>query len=668
MPLEEYRRKRDFRKTPEPSGAARPSRGKGKGLQYVIQKHAARRLHYDFRLERDGVLLSWAVPKGPSLDPKEKRLAVHVEDHPLDYNEFEGIIPAGEYGGGTVLLWDRGTWVPEDDDPAEAHRKGALRFRLDGEKLHGGWALIKLRGARDAGKDNWLLVKEKDETAVEGSGSAVVDEHPESVVSGRDIETVARDADRVWHSNRSNPAAGDGTSAAAAPRSRAKKPLAVTAPKGAKKAKLPERIEPLLATQAERPPAGDDWLHEMKFDGYRILAFVEGGDVRLLSRNGLDWTDRFPRLVRDLPQLRAETALVDGEVVHLTEDGSSSFAGLQKALSEGRTDKLVYYAFDLLHVDGRDLTGLPLEERKATLRALVGDGAGGIRYSDHHVGQGADFYSQACNLKLEGIVSKRRNSPYRAGRSRSWLKVKCLNRDELVIIGFTDPAGSRVGFGALILGYYDEAGALRDAGRCGTGFDNKLLTQLRRRLDALPRVPKPRSVPKGTPLKGVHWVEPKLVGEVQYSGWTHDGILRHAAFLGVREDKSPEEVVRGVGGLEPATNAKRATIEVRRDGSAEFAGMRLTNAEKVLYPEDGITKLDLAQYYAAVAEAAGSARGSCSRAAHRRFFQVDRRPGRRGRGADEPASRLSSKSGLPSAASSWRRSSSRAGRPGSGGR
>jgi bifunctional non-homologous end joining protein LigD len=599
MALEEYRRKRDFGKTPEPAGG-RAARRKGKGLQFVIQKHAARRLHYDFRLEWDGVMWSWAVPKGPSYDPKEKRLAVHTEDHPLAYNQFEGIIPAGEYGGGTVLIWDRGVWQPEDDDPAEAHRKGMLKFRLDGEKLHGRWALIKLRGRRDAGKDNWLLVKEKDETAIEGSGSAIVDEHPESVVSGRDIETIAEDADRVWHSNRSNPADGDGTlRKSAAPASPALDPKRL---KGAKKGKLPASVEPLLASPAEAAPRGEEWLHELKFDGYRILAFLEGGHVKLLSRNGLDWTDRFPRLKKDLPHLPAQTALVDGEVVHLDDDGASNFGGLQKALSEGRTDELVYYAFDLLHVDGWDLAGVPLEQRKAALKTLIDDGRGNIRYSDHHVGQGPDFYRSACNMNLEGIVSKRRDSLYRPGRSKSWVKVKCLYRDEFLVIGFTDPAGSRVGFGALILGYYDGDGNLRYAGRCGTGYDTKLLSELRRRLDKLAKGTKPKSLPKGAPLKGVHWVAPELVAEVQYTGWTTDGVLRHAVFLGLREDKSPDEIVRPGPGA--PTDGGKARIEVGWDGSVELTGMKLTNAEKVLYPGEGITKLDLAQYFAAVCEPA----------------------------------------------------------------
>jgi bifunctional non-homologous end joining protein LigD len=594
MALEEYRRKRDFRKTPEPSGAPRkrPAAKARSGLRYVIQKHAARRLHYDFRLELNGVMLSWAVPKGPSLDPGEKRLAVRTEDHPLDYNEFEGIIPAGEYGGGTVLIWDRGTWTPEDPDPAKALAKGALKFRLDGEKLHGRWALIKLRGRRDAGKENWLLVKERDETAEPGSGSAIVDENPLSVVSGRDIETVAQDADRVWHSNRGGNGSGGVDSGPAADPARIK---------GARKAGLPETLAPQLASPADAPPTGDEWLHELKFDGYRILAFVESATARLVSRNGLDWTHRFPRLARELPRLPAKTALLDGEVVHLKPEGTSSFAGLQKALSEGRTDDLVYYGFDLLHLDGWDLREAALVDRKEALAALLGRAAEGlVRYSDHHFGQGGEFYRNACNFELEGIVSKRRDAPYRSGRSKTWLKVKCVNRDEFVVIGFTDPAGSRIGFGALVLGYYDQSGALRYAGRVGTGFDGKLLADLRRRLDALPKGTKPKTLPKGTPVRGVHWVEPRLVAEVAYTGWTADGILRHPAFLGLREDKSPEEIV-----LSPPSGAgapSPARIEVGWDGSAEIAGMKLTNAEKVLYPGEGITKLDLAQYYAAVCD------------------------------------------------------------------
>jgi bifunctional non-homologous end joining protein LigD len=395
MALEEYRHKRDFAKTPEPSG--KRSRGVAKRaareLRFVIQKHAARRLHYDFRLELDGVLKSWAVPKGPSLDPGEKRLAVHVEDHPLEYGGFEGVIPEGQYGGGAVMLWDRGTWRPEEGDAAEAYRKGMLKFSLDGEKLHGRWALIRMGGkaAREK-RENWLLIKERDDMAQPGSGAAVTEENPTSVESGRDMAAIAQDADRVWDGQRGEITAGT---------SRVD-PSAI--PK-ARRMTLPDRIAPLLATAATAPPDGDAWLHEIKLDGYRILCRLAGGKVALLSRNGLDWTARFPELAASLATLPARQAIIDGEAVSLEPSGRTSFAGLQQALSEHKTADLVYFAFDLLYLDGYGLSASPLEARKAALADFLGvDPRGRIRYSDHQIGSGPQFFAHACEFALEGIV------------------------------------------------------------------------------------------------------------------------------------------------------------------------------------------------------------------------------------------------------------------------
>src|SRR5258707_2726599 len=480
MALEEYNRKRDFPRTPEPAGRVR-TKPAAAPLSFVVQKHAARRLHYDFRLELDGVLKSWAIPKWPSLDPGEKRLAVHVEGHALDYGGVEGVIPKGQYGGGTVLLWDRGTWTPGGPGPDEAYRKGSLKFRLDGEKLHGHWALVRM-GGRAAGErhENWLLIKERDEVAVPQSGSALVDENPLSVATGRSMEAIATARDRVWDSQKGE--------VAGVPQSEAKpakKPAATRLP-GARKRAMPGDITPQLATLGGKPPDGSEWLREIKYDGYRLLARMEKGKARLITRNGLDWTVKFPALARNMAALPVETALVDGELVALAVDGTTSFADLQDRIATGHTDDLVFFAFDLLYRDGCDLTGAVLEDRKAVLAEIVPQGSAGmIRYSDHQQGRGADFHRRACQYELEGTVAKRRDKPYRPGRGTDWLKIKCLNRDEFVIVGFTDPEGSRHGFGALLLGYYDPAGKLRYAGRVGTGFNSARLTELRSRFDAL---------------------------------------------------------------------------------------------------------------------------------------------------------------------------------------
>ena len=608
MGLREYRRKRDFDRTPEPAGSARKRREKRKP-GFVIQKHAARRLHYDFRLELDGVLKSWAVPKGPSLDPGAKRLAVHVEDHPIEYGGFEGVIPRGEYGGGTVMLWDRGWWEPVGD-PAAGYAKGNLKFILHGKKLQGRWALVRMAGRRDDEKaDNWLLIKERDQTALPGSEDAIVARETRSVATGRDMQSIADDADRVWSSKtgeattkrragklRSAMAAGTVAAAEAA--------IDPSQIPGARRAKSPPRVSPQLATAAAYAPAGDDWLHEIKLDGYRMLARLRNGDVQLRSRKDLDWSRKFPELIKALSRLALGEALFDGEVVHITESGVTSFSALQNDLSEGTTGRLVYMVFDLLFLDGWDLTGARLEDRKAALHSVLqANAAPTIRYSDHQTGRGAEFFAAACRVGLEGIVSKRRDSVYRAGRGASWIKLKCGEREELVVVGFTDPAGERSGFGALLAGYHTPQGELVYAGRVGTGYGTKLLATLRQRLGAIEQRQPTVALPNGLSSRGVHWVRPELVAEVGFAEWTKDGILRQSRFLGLREDKSAEEVV-----LDRARLHRRRSVPspqppaVGRDGAAVLLGVRITNAKRLVYPDRGISKLAVAEHYAGVAE------------------------------------------------------------------
>jgi bifunctional non-homologous end joining protein LigD len=642
MGLREYHRKRDFAITPEPKG----EESKRKGRSFVIQKHAASRLHYDFRLEMEGVLKSWAVPKGPSLDPADKRLAMMTEDHPIDYGDFEGIIPEGQYGGGTVVLWDQGTWEPLED-PHEGLRKGALKFRLDGKKLKGKWTLVRIKGRdpREEGK-TWLLIKERDEFVRSSKVYDITKDRPESVTTGRTLEQIAADRDRVWNSNRGMAAeararspraarvarADPKTKTPAPPRARpaaaARRDLAAAAAAvpGARKAPLPAKVAAQLATLVDAPPKGAEWLHEMKFDGYRILARLQDGRARLLSRNGKDWTAHFPTVAAAVEGLPARTALLDGEVAIVLPSGMTSFQALQNALAGQAQGQLAYFLFDLIHLEGYSLARAPLEERKTLLKDVLGPPAAGspLRYSDHVTGSGEEFYRQACGLGVEGIVSKRRDAPYEPTRSRSWLKLKCLKRQEFVIGGYTDPEGSRVGLGALLLGVYDRDGNLEFAGKVGTGFTSKVLDDLRKKLAALEQPHSPFQQAKIPGVRRAHWVRPELVAEVAFTEWTSDGRLRHPSFQGLREDKDPKDVVREQpGALEDVANppvaadppAKRPArgrspegekLNTKRGpktgGEEIVAGVRLTHPDRVLYPPQGITKRDLALLYESIAD------------------------------------------------------------------
>ncbi len=576
MGLKEYQRKRDFTRTPEPKG----SDPQKPGNDYLIQKHAARQLHYDFRLELDGVLLSWAVPKGPSLDPGERRLAVHVEDHPLEYGTFEGTIPAGEYGGGTVLLWDRGTWEPEGD-PHEGLRRGDFKFQLHGEKLRGRWVLVRMgkQSARENAKENWLLIKHSDSEASPLAERDILLERPESVVSGRGMDQIASAQGAEWKNGGAVP------------------PHQPQPVPGARKAELPLKVRPQLATLVSRIPEGDNWLHEIKFDGYRALCRIENGQASFFTREGHNWTDKFGRLPEEAARLPVQSAILDGEVVVLLPNGSTSFQALQASLGKGG-GALVFFAFDLLYLNGFDLRDSPLAPRKEALAAILQGRSEAIRFSDHILGSGKELFERAAEYSLEGIISKRADRPYVSGRSTDWLKIKCLNSQEFLVGGFTNPSGTRQGFGALLVGTLDD-GILIYRGKVGTGYSDKALAELRLRLDSLLRPESPFSnMPKEISPRGVHWVNPELTIQVKFAAWTRDGLLRHPSFLGLREDKDPQDVHFE---NKPVAPIVRRGIGANKQNH-EVAGVKITNPDKVLYPEAGITKIELARYYEAIAE------------------------------------------------------------------
>ena len=636
MALEIYRKKRQFGVTPEPRGRKAP----GDGHRCVIQKHAARRLHYDLRLELDGVMKSWAVTRGPSLDPNEKRLAVHVEDHPIEYNTFEGTIPEGEYGGGTVMIWDRGTWTPEGD-PHRGYAKGHLVFDLHGEKLRGRWHLVRMRGRANDRHDNWLLIKGKDDEARGPRDKDILEEEPRSVTTGRSIEQIAAGdggKKRVWHSNRVDPPKKSEDNAtfkqrikniaarpAARPRAKTKKTSRGAAGKSgekpkrpdAAKAKLPDFVPFSLATLYDRPPDGPGWLHEIKFDGYRMQARLDHGKVRLLTRKQQDWTHRFVPVVEAVAALPAETALLDGEVVVEDDNGISSFSLLQTDLKEGR-NRFVYYVFDLLYLDGRDLTAAPLVERKAALAELLsGSGKTGvIRYTDHFEEGGPLILKKACEIGLEGIISKRRDAPYRSGRTDNFVKTKCHGRQEFIVAGYTPSTALPQAIGALTVAVH-ENGELRYAGRIGTGYTQKMARDLFRRLNPLRIERRPIALPADERRKDVVWVKPELVVEAEFAGVTHGGVLRQASFKGIREDKAAEDVVREVpvtratgaqsqSGQKSAKSAAVAATQsapapksarASKNKDAEVAGIHLTHPDRVYWQDIGVTKKDLAEYY-----------------------------------------------------------------------
>jgi bifunctional non-homologous end joining protein LigD len=595
MALETYRKKRDFNTTPEPKGR----KARKAGHSFVIQKHSARRLHYDFRLEMDGVLKSWAVTRGPSLVPSDKRLAVHVEDHPLEYGGFEGTIPQGEYGGGTVILWDRGEWSPLED-PHKGYAKGHLEFELDGEKLKGRWHLVRMPRRRGEKRENWLLIKGDDDAARGAGDPDILEDRPESVKTGRLVEEVAEEAPG-WFSKtgRIDKRKSKKVAKSRPLRAARKEGLLDKAPqvdpasiKGARKAAMPAFVAPSLATLVGKAPAGRQWVHEIKYDGYRLQARLEAGRVKFLTRTGLDWSRKFGKeIIAAMQSIPVGRALIDGELVVETASGVSDFSALQADLSAGRTDRMRFYAFDLLHLDGYDLRRAALVDRKIALRGILPEGSGMLRFSTHFEADGDLILRHACRLSLEGAVSKRRDAAYQSGRNRSWVKSKCSERQELVIGGYVPSTVSRRAIGSLLMGVYERS-KLRYAGRVGTGYTASVAEDLMKRLDRLraDKSPFHGSLPPEDSRK-VRYVRPELVAEIEVRGWTADSILRHASFRGLREDKGAREVVQET----PAKSRREAAGR-----KTPSRGHKLTHPDRLYWPEDGVTKEGLADYYADV--------------------------------------------------------------------
>jgi len=639
--LRTYRTKRDFTKTSEPSGktAVAPSEVR----RFVIQKHDATRLHYDLRLEFDGVFKSWAVTRGPSLDPKDKRLAVEVEDHPLDYGDFEGTIPKGQYGGGTVMLWDRGYWLSKDPD--KGFKKGDLKFALEGDKLHGEWVLVRMKHDRTGSKrTNWLLIKHRDDYAREGGENDILEED-KSVASERTMEQIAEGkgrapkpfmtkstsakANQIWNSNKGlaadqreskNRLTKRPAKKAAVARLRSKSPTKRAAVKtsAAKHiTKLPDFVAPQLCISVSRPPNGEGWVHEIKFDGYRVQMRIEDGEVSLKTRKGLDWTEKFSSIAKEAAKL--PDGIVDGEIVALDHEQRPSFASLQAALSDGKTDELIFYAFDLLFADGEDLRKLPLSERKQRLQALL-DGRhrrdkGVIQYVDHFETGGDAILESACKMSLEGIVSKLASAPYRSGRTESWTKAKCRAGHEVVIGGWKTTAGK---FRSLMVGV-PRGDHLAYVGIVGTGYGQAVVKQIMPELKAAAADKNPfggANVPKKT--TDVHWLKPELVAEIEFAGFTGDGMVRQAAFKGLRKDKSASEVIADepvkMEVAEPSaetaptrvTKAKTSAANAKSSKGAVVMGVTISKPDKAMWPDGGdgqpVTKLDLAQYMESVGD------------------------------------------------------------------
>ena len=646
--LTDYRTKRDFTKTEEPSGEKRVA--PSSRLRFVVQKHAARQLHYDFRLEWGGVFKSWAVARGPSLNPADKRLAVEVEDHPLDYGDFEGTIPKGEYGGGTVMLWDRGFWIPEGAKSTEdALQAGDLKFTLEGDKLKGSWVLVRMRGDRFGGKrTNWLLIKHRDADSTDASGDAVLSED-RSVASGRTMQQIADGkgrrpkpfmlagtapgkADAVWNSHRAEENADVARTRVGAKVAKAKvgkakvgktqrdKPVMVKT--------VPKFIEPQLAKLAARPPDRAGWAHEVKFDGYRAQLNVEKGKAVIRTRTGLDWTERFSAIAKEASAF--PDCVLDGEIVALDTRQLPNFGALQAALSAEKSDDLIFYAFDLLFEGREDLRALPLSERKSRLENFLSaqSASSRIRYVAHLQSNAEAVLASACKIGLEGIISKKLDAAYTSGRSDRWLKAKCRAGQEVVLGGWTTEAGT---VRSLLAGVQRD-GQLVYAGRIGTGYGREVVKTLLPKLTKLTREKSPFAGPNAPPKESnVRWLKPDLVAEIEFEGWTDSGMIRQAAFKGLREDKDPNDVVAETANMQKPADEKsspkikpavlRGASVARKTaraapkkapsapaaaGLSTVMGVTLSKPEKALWPDAGdgkpVTKLDLARYYEQVGE------------------------------------------------------------------
>lgn len=569
--LSEYNAKRDFAKTAEPAGEI----AAGEGNRFIVQKHDASRLHYDLRLEMDGVLKSWAVTKGPSLDPDDKRLAVRTEDHPMSYADFEGTIPEAEYGGGTVMLWDKGRWAPVKGKSKNDLEKGHLHFILEGERMKGEWLLIRMRGRKGEKRENWLLRKLEDEYA--GGSDELVSRALTSVKTGRSMAEIAgEEAGEVSLEGKKGEAFDQAMEAAESAAKTAGKPRR----KSAATPQLPKFRKPQLATLVDAVPGGNSWLHEIKYDGYRALIAAAGEEVRIYTRSALDWTDKFPSVCEAVAALDLPGALIDGEIVALDKDGNPDFSLLQKRLKAGQDD-FTYFTFDLLELDGEKFADRPLIDRKERLAALIGECEDGVRFSDHLIGAGERLYEAMCEAGQEGIISKQADAPYRAGRGKAWLKTKCTRRQEFVIIGWSESSARARPFSSLLLAQHDE-GELVYRGKVGTGFDRDTLDDLRARLDRMARKTPPAEVPKADARKA-HWVTPKLVAEIAFAELTGEGRLRHASFLGLRSDKDAGEVTAETPSPAPT-------------GDRDLP-VRITHPDRVIFPDAKATKGDLAHYY-----------------------------------------------------------------------
>ncbi len=575
--LKRYKEKRNFDITPEPAEGGESLPG---ALQFVVQKHWARSLHYDFRIEIDGTMKSWAVPKGPSYDPHDKRMAMHVEDHPVSYNAFEGEIPAKQYGAGKVIVWDKGFWVPLGNVRKD-YRAGHIKFELHGHKLRGRWALVRMKARKEGSGDPWLLIKERDEFAREAAEFSVVDQFPDSVaaLAMPQASTVSKPAAKKAARKRSE------------------------WPEEAVEAEPPPKLAPVLATLVDGPPPDPgDWVYEIKFDGYRLLARIEGKTVRLFTRNGHDWSDRMPHLVRALQRMKLKPGWLDGEIVVLDEAGRTDFQALQSAFDSTRTQDIVYFLFDLPYYDGHDLRAVPLVERRALLERLLADPPPEIRFSAVFDAPPEDIVASACRIGLEGVIGKRRGSAYRSRRSPDWIKLKCARRQEFVVGGYTDPQGSRTGFGSLLLGVHDEHGELLFAGGVGTGFNERSLAEIFARLKPLAIDQRPFKQ-RIENERRAHWVKPVLVAEVTFSEWTQDGHVRHPVFHALRDDKPAKQIVREAPVPARAADREQAKTKTMAKGPAATlpANFKVSHAERVVDASSGITKVEVVRFYGLVA-------------------------------------------------------------------